>query len=505
LGGFPAGDVYVSVRQNIYQITPDGKTVTLFATIPNLPNSNNFLTFDQVGSFGFKLIVVGGQRATVYTVDSTATWALITDCSSQTQELEGSEVAPTNFVPFGGDLISASKFDNTVYAIQPSGGPCLVVGGWDSPEQALFVPSAVCNWSTSGGAFFVNVEGSSKVVKFPASSLAGLAGTPTALVTSEAATDIGQFTSNGTSIDISTFYGPPSPPLGLPDLEEAVFAGGCAGHAASSPSTGSILPSEIYKMTSAGANQTRLTTNTTDDSRPAWSPDGTSIVFQSDRDDPNQPGCEATGTCLYEIYTMSATDGSGQVNVSNSLTSNDTSPDWETVSFTPITVDDFFYSPQIAKPKQGGTVLWEFYSTHTASDNSGMGLFDSGTKVAGQFFYFNFTAAGQYPYHCTIHPTLMSGTVKVPMKVAPTSGTQSTTFTLTWATTVPPSGYKYDVQISRPGGTGFVDWITNTGLKTSTFVADGGTGVYSFQARIRNTSNGFASNYSAPISITVNP
>jgi plastocyanin len=261
-------------------------------------------------------------------------------------------------------------------------------------------------------------------------------------------------------------------------------------------------------MTSAGANQTRLTTNTTDDSRPAWSPDGTSIVFQSDRDDPNQPGCEGTGTCLYEIYTMSATDGSGQVNVSNDITFNDTSPDWETVSFPPITVDDFFYSPPIARPKLGGAVLWEFYSDHTASDNSGMGLFDSGTKSAGQFFEFTFTAAGQYPIICHIHPTQMSGNVKVPMKVAPVTGNLTTVFTITWANAPPPlPGYVFDVQISRPGGPGFVDWKPGVTTKTATFTADSGTGTYLFQARLHNANpgNGFASNYSAPISITVTP
>ncbi len=40
---------------------------------------------------------------------------------------------------------------------------------------------------------------------------------------------------------------------------------------------------EIYKMTAAGANQTRLTNNAAADTEPTWSPSGSSIAFASDR------------------------------------------------------------------------------------------------------------------------------------------------------------------------------------------------------------------------------
>src|SRR5262249_41045607 len=167
LGGFPLGDVYVTVKQNVYQITPDGKTVTLFATIPNLSNSNNFVVFDRIGSFGNKMLIVGGQRSTVYTVDSTGTATLVADLSATTGEIEGADVAPASFAPYAGDLITSSKFDSTVYAIAPD-GTFQTVGTWANTEQTLFVPGTVCNLGTTGGAFFVALEGQNMIMKFPA-------------------------------------------------------------------------------------------------------------------------------------------------------------------------------------------------------------------------------------------------------------------------------------------------------------------------------------------------
>src|SRR5207247_783348 len=124
-----------------------------------------------------------------------------------------------------------------------------------------------------------------------------------------------------------------------------------------SPQAQATGPREIYKMTTTGTNQTQLTTNSTDDINPAFSPDGLSIVFQADRDDPGQPGCESTLTCKYEVYKMNSSDGSGQTNISNN-TANDATPDWEAVSGV-VTVGDNFFDPATTKPKLGVGLLWD--------------------------------------------------------------------------------------------------------------------------------------------------
>lgn len=72
---------------------------------------------------------------------------------------------------------------------------------------------------------------------------------------------------------------------------------------------------DIYVMNADGTGQTRLTTDAADDCNAVWSPDGSKIVFQSLRN----------GT-YYQVYTMNA-DGTNQLNKSNGLAA-DYQPSW---------------------------------------------------------------------------------------------------------------------------------------------------------------------------------
>jgi dipeptidyl aminopeptidase/acylaminoacyl peptidase len=71
---------------------------------------------------------------------------------------------------------------------------------------------------------------------------------------------------------------------------------------------------EIYVMNADGTNQTRLTSNSAADLEPAWSPDGSRLAFVSNRDGND------------EIYVMNV-DGTSQTNVSNN-SSDDFTPAW---------------------------------------------------------------------------------------------------------------------------------------------------------------------------------
>src|SRR4051795_7489202 len=93
-----------------------------------------------------------------------------------------------------------------------------------------------------------------------------------------------------------------------------------------------------------------------------------------------------------------------------------------------VSVADFAFTPALRTAIQGDTVQWNFGgpTTHTASDTTGLNLFDSGFKAAGTNYSKVFPAAATYAYHCNIH-TSMLGTVSIPPIVSPATGTVATT------------------------------------------------------------------------------
>jgi len=210
MGGFPAGKVYVVVRQKIFQISPNGSNVKLFKKILGLSSGNNGITFDTVGTFGFNMIITD-RRGPVWTVTSSGVATQIVDVMAQ---IEGPAVAPSTFGAFGGQLLIASEFTGTVIAIAPTTFTISTVGSWASAEGVDIIPSTVCEFGASGGAYFVAMEDENRIVKFPALDFAGLDGQ--ALATSEITTSIG--VSDGQS-DFTTFNGP----IGSPDLEGSDF------------------------------------------------------------------------------------------------------------------------------------------------------------------------------------------------------------------------------------------------------------------------------------------
>ncbi len=157
--------------------------------------------------------------------------------------------------------------------------------------------------------------------------------------------------------------------------------------------------------------------------------------------------------------------------------------------------EDFFY-PSIVTVRRGGTVVWEWpgEQTHTATDETGMALFDSGLVPAGGPSYaYTFAAAGSYPYVCTLHEG-MDGRVEVPIRAGETEAGAR----VTWSTGTAPDGYVYDVQSRRQGRTWRI-WLEGATDPSGTFEA--GRGSYRFRARLRLTETGAASDWSSPASV----
>ena len=180
-----------------------------------------------------------------------------------------------------------------------------------------------------------------------------------------------------------------------------------------------------------------------------------------------------------------------------------------------VTVADFSFEPEALLVNPGSVVKWVFRgpSSHAATDSIGLGptrapLFDSGPKGTGEVYKFKFAAAGQYPYSSTAAaPTAMSGTIMVPVTIAPIRGSTATRFTVTWASKS-LSGFGFSVQsrFKPEGSSSFTTWTSFGPVQTApsaVFVPDRGPGTYQFRSQLRNATTGATSLRSTPTSITV--
>jgi len=80
---------------------------------------------------------------------------------------------------------------------------------------------------------------------------------------------------------------------------------------------------EIYVMNADGTDPRNLTNDPDFDVLPAWSPDGSRIAFTSDRDEGDDEVCVM---CDDEVYVMNA-DGTDPRNLTNNP-AEDTQPVW---------------------------------------------------------------------------------------------------------------------------------------------------------------------------------
>ena len=83
-----------------------------------------------------------------------------------------------------------------------------------------------------------------------------------------------------------------------------------------------------------------------------------------------------------------------------------------------VSVSNFLFTPRDTAVQTGGTVTWTWNSGTTGHNVTYTGgptpLPDSSHTQSGTTtFSTTFTTVGTYTYHCTIHPTQMSGSVTV--------------------------------------------------------------------------------------------
>src|SRR5262249_22194117 len=100
LGGVAQNNAVALPKPTIYRMPANGSTVQAFATISSLDNSETSLTFDTVGTFGFNLIATD-RLGTIWRITAAGVATKFTDVG---HHIEGAQVAPMGFTPFGGQL-----------------------------------------------------------------------------------------------------------------------------------------------------------------------------------------------------------------------------------------------------------------------------------------------------------------------------------------------------------------------------------------------------------------
>jgi hypothetical protein len=171
----------------------------------------------------------------------------------------------------------------------------------------------------------------------------------------------------------------------------------------------------------------------------------------------------------------------------------------------PMQVGNSGFDPTVAKIALGQEAWWTVApgsASHSVTDDSGLGLFDSGLIQPGSAFDQTFDVAGGYTI--TDSATGHTAQLVVPVAVSPSSGTTSTPFTLSWAATAPTGSYEIDVEVQRPGSSSWVNWSGSpTGSSGTAFTPDAGPGTYRFRARLYDFADQRSSGWSAPATFTV--
>ncbi len=172
-----------------------------------------------------------------------------------------------------------------------------------------------------------------------------------------------------------------------------------------------------------------------------------------------------------------------------------------------VNVGDNFFSPASVTVNQNDTVSWSWIGLNQHSSTSNTGLWDSGIFGRGHTFSREFSAAGNFPYFCRVHP-FQTGSVRVqaaantPPSVTITSPSNNAIFDA-------PASFTLAASASDPGGSvtqvEFFEGSTTLGIDAtspySVAVNNLAAGAYSFSAVATDNAGAKATN---SVSIVVN-
>jgi hypothetical protein len=231
--GFPPGATFCHSPDNkIYEISPNGSSVTVFASLPPPypPASDGALAFDTVGRFGYRLLAATGRSGgpqpaggLVYTIDPHGYVQRVGSYSGPggADELV---IAPPGFGSVAGDALLTVDAGATggVVAIDSSGRTRTIATFPEGPNPIASIPNLP---GTTGGTgaplpgLYLNDDSTGFTYLAPATSLARYAGD--VIVGTEARPDFWILQPRGN--DFAKIPLPDNLPAGTYSLEQAIF------------------------------------------------------------------------------------------------------------------------------------------------------------------------------------------------------------------------------------------------------------------------------------------
>lgn len=187
--GFPAGVIFCHSPDNkIYEISLDGATMSVFATLPApaTPVSDGGLIFDTVGRFGYGLVAATGRSGaatpsggTVYTIGASGTVKVIGGYKGPGGADEVI-IAPTGFGALAGDAlltVDAGPSGGRVAAMDANGHTrTLAPFPGDGPNPIVEIPTSKNARGTPAPGIYITDDLTQDIYFVSAAQLAPYAG-----------------------------------------------------------------------------------------------------------------------------------------------------------------------------------------------------------------------------------------------------------------------------------------------------------------------------------------
>ncbi len=231
--GFPPGTIFCHSPDNkIYEISPNGSSVTLFASLPAPypPASDGALAFDTVGRFGFRLLAATGRSGgpqpaggLVYAIDSQGQVQSVGNYGvpGGADELV---IAPGRFGSVAGEALLTvdAGASGAVVAMDSTGRTRTIATFPEGPNPIAAIPELLRGTGSTGlplSGLYLNDDLTGYTYLSPAASLAGYAGDVIVGAEARAQFWILEPTGNGfTKVSLRDNL-----PAGTYSLEQAIF------------------------------------------------------------------------------------------------------------------------------------------------------------------------------------------------------------------------------------------------------------------------------------------